>query len=283
MQQAELLPSVPQHKKNWLNSQWIRWCTTLGAGLLAGLFFLFIAVPIVSLFLQQSPGAIWQTVLSTQAADALIVSLVTTAASTLLTIVFGLPVAYLLARKRFPGRRFLEILVTMPTILPSVVAGVALLLTFGRSGLVGHFLIGAGISLPFTTVAVVVAQMFISSPFFINSAKAGIEQLDTRYELAAYTLGGSSFYTFRRVVLPLILPSILTGTSLTWARSLGEFGATITFAGNFVGTTQTLPIAVYIASEDNLNTAIAISVVLIVLSFGILLISQLARGWLSRG
>lgn len=282
MQQVELPTALPEHKKRWLSNQWLRWFATIGAGIIAGVFFLFLIIPIISLFLQEPPSAIWQTVVSTQAAQALIVSIVTTAASTLLSVLFGLPVAYILARKQFPGRRFFEIVVTMPTILPSVVAGVALLLTFGRSGLLGHYLVGFGISLPFTTVAVVIAQTFISSPFFINSAKAGIEQLDMRYERAAYTLGASPFYTFRHIILPLILPSLLTGVSLTWARSLGEFGATITFAGNFVGTTQTLPIAVYIASEDNLNTAIAISVVLIALSFGILLASQVARSWLAR-
>ena len=276
----QVIQPVSRTRKTLISSRWLRWLTTLVSGVLAALFFLFLAVPIISLFLQQSPGVLWQAVVSTQAAQALIVSLVTTAASTLLSVTFGLPVAYILARKRFPGRQFLEVLVTMPTILPSVVAGVALLLTFGRSGFLGHYLVAYGISLPFTTVAVIIAQTFISSPFFVNTAKAGIEQLDMRYERAAYTLGASPFYTFRKVVLPMILPALLTGTSLAWARSLGEFGATITFAGNFVGSTQTLPIAVYIASEDNLNTAIALSVVLIALSFGILLASQLARSWI---
>lgn len=277
----QVIQPVSRTRKTLISSRWLRWLTTLVSGVLAALFFLFLAIPIISLFLQQSPIVLWQAIVSAQAAQALIVSVVTTAASTVLSVLFGLPVAYILARKRFPGRQFLEVLVTMPTILPSVVAGVALLLTFGRSGFLGHYLMAFGISLPFTTVAVIIAQTFISSPFFVNTAKAGIEQLDMRYERAAYTLGASPFYTFRKVVLPMILPALLTGTSLAWARSLGEFGATITFAGNFVGSTQTLPIAVYIASEDNLNTAIALSVVLIALSFGILLASQLARNWLS--
>ena len=197
--------------------------------------------------------------------------------STLLSVVFGLPVAYILARLRFRGRAFLETLVTMPTVLPPVVAGVALLITFGRFGLLGRYLSPLGITLPFTTVAVVMAQMFVSSPFFINSAKAGLEQLDRRYELAAYTLRASPLYTFRRVVLPLIRPALLAGAGLAWARALGELGATITFAGNFPGITETTPIAVYVAAESDLDAAVSLSVVLLAVSFGVLLALRLGR------
>ena len=203
--------------------------------------------------------------------QALEISFITTTVCTLLAIVLGLPVAYVLARFRFPGHDLLQTLVTLPTVLPPVVAGVALLLTFGRVGLLGQYLALLGFTIPFTTVAVIMAQIFIAAPFFVNSARAGLEQLDRRYELAAYTLRASPFYTFRRVTLPLIRPALFSGIGLTWARALGEFGATITFAGNFQGVTQTLPIAVYIASESDLDKAIAISVVLLAISTGILL------------
>jgi molybdate transport system permease protein len=159
----------------------------------------------------------------------------------------------------------------MPLVLPPVVAGVALLITFGRFGLIGRYLTPLGITIPFTTVAVVMAQMFVSAPFFVNSARAGLEQLDLRYESAAYTLRASPFYTFRRVVLPLIRPALLTGAGLAWARALGELGATITFAGSFPGITETMPIAVYSAAEVDLESAVALSVVLLAISFAVLL------------
>jgi molybdate transport system permease protein len=152
------------------------------------------------------------------------------------------------------------------------------LLTFGRVGLIGRYLDLFGITLPFTTAAVVMAQIFVSSPFFVNSARAGLEQLDTRYEQAAYTLRASPFYAFRRVVLPLIRPALLSGIGLAWARALGELGATITFAGNFPGITQTMPIAIYIAAETDIDTAVAISVVLMAVSFGVLLALRVGRG-----
>jgi len=165
----------------------------------------------------------------------------------------------------------------MPTVLPPVVAGVALLITFGRFGLIGRYLSPFGITLPFTTVAVVMAQVFVSSPFFINGMRAGLEQLDQRYELAAYTLRASPFYAFRRVVLPLVRPALLAGAGLAWARALGELGATITFAGSFPGITETMPIAVYTAAESDLESAVALSVVLLAVSFGILLALRLGR------
>ncbi len=257
---------------------WTRWPARILVGFLAAIFFLFVAVPLASLFFREPPAVIWDQILQPDIFQALQLSLLTTTLSTLLSVLFGLPVAYVLARMDFPGRQLLETLVTIPTVLPPVVAGVALLLTFGRTGLLGHYLDLPGITIPFTTAAVVMAQTFVAAPFFINSAKAGLEQLDRRYELAAYTLRASPFYAFRRIVLPLIRPALLSGIGLTWARALGEFGATITFAGNFPGTTQTMPIAVYIASESDLDKAIAISVVLLAVSFGVLLALRVGRG-----
>lgn len=256
---------------------WVRWPARLVVGILAGSFFLFLGIPLAALSIREPPTMLWQAIQQPEAIEALQLSIITTTISTLLAVVFGLPVAYVLARLRFPGRAFLETLVTMPTVLPPVVAGVALLVTFGRFGLLGRYLSPLGITLPFTTVAVVLAQMFVASPFFINSAKAGLEQLDARYEMAAYTLRASPLYTFRRVVLPLIQPALLAGAGLAWARALGELGATITFAGNFPGTTETTPIAVYVAAESDLDAAVSLAVVLLAVSFGVLLALRIGR------
>ncbi|WP_245993968.1 ABC transporter permease [Tengunoibacter tsumagoiensis] len=230
-----------------------------------------------ALFLREPPALLWNALWQPDVLQALQLSLLTTSCSTILALIFGLPVAYVLARSTFPGRQFIETLITLPTVLPPVVAGVALLLTFGRSGLIGRYLALAGITIPFTTIAVVLAQVFISAPFLINSVKAGLQQLDRRYEQAAYTLRASPFYTFWHITLPLIRPSVLAGMGLAWARSLGEFGATITFAGNFPGVTQTMPIAVYIATEIDIDKAIALAVVLLAVSLGILLTLRLSR------
>ncbi len=253
------------------------WPGRVLVAVLASAFFLFLGVPLVALLFRESPATIWAEMQQPDIFQALQLSLITTCLSTAIAVLFGLPVAYLLARTSFPGHRLVETLVTMPTVLPPVVAGVALLLTFGRMGLIGHYLNLIGISIPFTTVAVVMAQTFIATPFFVNSTKAGFEQLDRRYELAAYTLRASPFYTFRRIVLPLIRPALLSGIGLAWARALGEFGATITFAGNFPGITQTMPIAVYVAAEIDLDKAIALSVVLLAVSFGVLLALRIRK------
>ncbi len=268
---------LPLLKQISASKAWVRWPARLVVGILAGSFFLFLGIPLAALIIREPPTMLWQAIQQPEAIEALQLSIITTTISTLLAVVFGLPVAYVLARLRFPGRAFLETLVTMPTVLPPVVAGVALLVTFGRFGLLGRYLSPLGITLPFTTVAVVLAQMFVASPFFINSAKAGLEQLDARYEMAAYTLRASPLYTFRRVVLPLIRPALLSGAGLAWARALGELGATITFAGNFPGTTETTPIAVYVAAESDLDAAVSLAVVLLAVSFGVLLALRLGR------
>ena len=257
---------------------WSRWLARILVGVLAGSFFLFLGIPLVALLIREPPALLWNLIKQPEVLQALQLSLVTTFVSLFLTVLFGLPVAYVLVRTRIPGRRFLQTLVTMPTVLPPVVAGVALLITFGRFGLIGRYLTPLGISIPFTTVAVVMAQMFVSSPYFINSARAGLEQRDPRYESAAHTLRASEFYTFRRVVLPLIRPILLTGAGLAWARALGELGATITFAGSFPGITETMPIAVYTAAEVDLESAVALSVVLLAISFGVLLALRVGQG-----
>ncbi len=240
-------------------------------------FFLFLGIPLTALIIREPPALLWNLIKQPEVLQALQLSLVTTFVSIFLTVIFGLPVAYVLVRTRIPGRRFLQTLVTMPTVLPPVVAGVALLITFGRFGLIGQYLTPLGISIPFTTVAVVMAQMFVSSPFFVNSARAGLEQLDPRYESAAHTLRASEFYTFRRVILPLIRPILLTGAGLAWVRALGELGATITFAGSFPGVTETMPIAVYNAANIDIDSAVALSVVLMAISFAVLISMQIGQ------
>src|SRR5256884_6672182 len=254
-----------------MGKRWSRWPARIIVGILAGSFFLFLGIPLAALLIREPPALLWNSIKQPEVLQALRLSLVTTFVSIILTVLFGLPVAYVLVRTRIPGRRLLETLVTMPTVLPPVVAGVALLITFGRFGLIGRYLTPLGITIPFTTVAVVMAQMFVSSPFFVNSARAGLEQLDSRYESAAYTLRASPFYTFRRVVLPLIRPALLTGSGLAWARALGELGATITFAGNFPGTTETTPIAVYVAAESDLDAAVLLAVVFLAVLIGVFL------------
>jgi molybdate transport system permease protein len=260
-----------------MGKRWSSWLARILVGILAGSFFLFLGIPLAALIIREPPALLWDLIKQPEVLQALQLSIVTTFVSIFLTIVFGLPVAYVLVRTRIPGRRILQTLVTMPTVLPPVVAGVALLITFGRFGLIGQYLTPLGISIPFTTVAVVMAQMFVSSPFFVNSARAGLEQLDPRYESAAHTLRASEFYTFRRVILPLIRPVLLTGAGLAWARALGELGATITFAGSFPGVTETMPIAVYNAANVDVDSAVALSVVLLAISFAVLISLQIGQ------
>ncbi|GID26189.1 molybdate transport system permease protein [Paractinoplanes brasiliensis] len=182
-----------------------------------------------------------------------------------------MPLAWVLARLRFPGRRLVRALVTVPLVLPPVVGGVALLLVFGRRGLVGGWLDQTfGVSLPFTTAGVVVAEAFVAMPFLVIAVEGALRGADVRFEEAAATLGATRWTTFRRVTLPLIAPGVAAGAVLCWARALGEFGATITFAGNFPGRTQTMPLAVYLALEQDVDAAIVLSLILLVVSVGIL-------------
>ena len=203
--------------------------------------------------------------------DALWLSLVCSVGATALAFVLGLPLAWVLARTDLPGRHVVRALVLLPMVLPPVVGGVALLLAFGRRGLVGQYLDDwFGIRLPFTTWGAIVAEAFVAMPFFVIVVEAGLRSLDQRYEEAAATLGARRLTTFRRVVLPLIAPSVIAGAALTWARALGEFGATILFAGNLQGKTQTMPLAIFVELQTNLGGAIALSLVLLALSVVVL-------------
>jgi molybdate transport system permease protein len=274
--------ALPPRRKTSRRGRWKAGLTIGLMALLSTVFFLYLLVPILALIFHSPPSTIWEQMQQPDVIEALKLSFFTTAISTVLAVIFGLPAAIVLAKGTFPGHRLLETLATLPTVLPPTVAGLALLLAYGRTGMVGQYLAPFGIRIPFTTTAVVMAQIFVAAPFFVNTARAGLEQLQGRYETAAYTLRASRLQAFRRVVLPLTSPVLLTAVGLAWARALGEFGATITFAGNFPGVTQTLPIAVYITSQSDFDKSIAVSVILLAVSFGVLATLGLTRAWLLR-
>ncbi len=204
--------------------------------------------------------------------EALRLSLLTTSLSLFITLVFGTPLAYMLARYHFFGKGFLDTLLDLPMVLPPTVAGLALLLTFGRRGWIGNYLSDWGIPLAFTTTAVVLAQVFVASPLYIRSMKAAFAEISDRLEGAAATLGASRSQTFWRVTLPLTFPYFLEGVILMWTRALGEFGATMVFAGSLQGRTQTMPLAIYAVLEQDLESALVISAVLTVVAFGLLFV-----------
>lgn len=220
---------------------------------------LFVAAPLLALVASLGPSALVARLGTPLARDAFLLTLRTTAAATLICAALGTPLAYLLARYRFRGHAALDTLLDLPVTVPPVVAGVALLLAFGRQGLLGRGLGLLGVEVAFTTVAVVMAQVFIASPFYVKVARAGFESVDARLEAAARTLGAGPWRTFLTVTVPLAGPSLLAAAALAWARALSEFGATMMFAGNLPGRTQTLALAVMTAMESDLDTAVAVS------------------------
>ena len=238
---------------------------------LACIAIAFFALPFIGLLWKVPWGDAWSILTSDSALTALRLSLWCSLWATVAAVTFGVPLAWLLARVSFPGRGLVRALCTLSMVLPPVVAGVALFYSLGRRGLLGQYLDRwFGFTLPFTTTGVVVAQTFVAMPFLVITVEAAFRQLDTRYEDAARTLGASRWYVFRRVTLPAIRPGLVAGAVLAWARALGEFGATITFAGNFPGRTQTMPLAIYLTNEVNPDEAIVLSLVLIAVSFGVL-------------
>src|SRR5262245_22549244 len=230
----------------------------------------FLALPFLALLLRVTPGELLARLRSEAVLDALRLSLVTSLAATAIVVVLGLPLAYLLATREFPGKRLVEVLVDLPMVLPPTVAGFALLMAFGRAGLAGRTLAAVGWDLPVTTAGVVVAQVFMSAPFLVGPARAGFAGVEARLLDAAATLRAREAFTFFHVALPLAMPSIVTGAAMSCARALGEFGATITFAGNLQGSTQTMPLAVYVALQSDLDAAVALSVLLLLMAFGLL-------------
>ncbi len=246
--------------------------------LLAALGALFFVLPVVALLVRAPWSRIGTLLGSEVALDALRISLVTSVAATGLAAVFGLPLAFALARSDFPGRAVVRGVVLLPLVLPPVVGGAALLFALGRRGVMGEALADAtGIVLPFSTGGVVVAATFVAMPFLVVTVEGALRNLDDRYEKAAASLGAGPWLVLRRVTVPLLAPSIGAGLLLTWARALGEFGATITFAGNLQGRTQTLPLAVFVALERDRDTALALSVLLMAVSLAIIV--GLRRRW----
>jgi molybdate transport system permease protein len=242
----------------------------VGLAVLSVLFFL---LPLTGLIIRAPWGNLASVITSTTSLDALWLSLVASLATTALALIFGFPLAWLLARGTFPGRALVRGLTTLPMVLPPVVGGIGLLLAYGRKGLIGEPIGNAtGLSLPFTTPGVIVAEAFVAMPFFVITVESGLRSMNERLEDAARTLGASRRMVFRRVTLPLIAPSLIAGGVLAWSRAVGEFGATITFAGNLPGVTQTAPLAIYISQTSNrLDEAIALSLVLVVVSLSVMI------------
>ena len=248
---------------------------------LAVLAVVFFALPLAGLLWRAPWSSAWTYLTDDAALTALRLSLVCSLWATALSVAFGVPVAWVLARVEFTGKSAVRALCTLSMVLPPVVGGVALFFALGRRGIVGQYLDSwFGVRLPFTTAGVVVAQTFVAMPFLVITVEAALRQLDRRFEDASRTMGASRWYTFRRVTLPAIRPALVAGAVLAWARALGEFGATITFAGNFPGTTQTMPLAVYLALETNPEQAIMLALVLIAISFAVLV--GLRDRWFGR-
>ena len=243
----------------------------VAVAVLGAVAVLFFVLPFVGLVVRAPWSSLGDVVGDPAIRTALSLSLVTSAITTVVAVVVGVPLAWLLARTDLPGRRLVQAVCTLSMVLPPVVAGVALFAALGRRGVVGRPVADAfGYSLPFTTAAVVVAQLLVAMPFLIPTVEAALRGLDPGSEHAARTLGESEWYVFRRVTMPSVRAATVSGIVLTWARALGEFGATITFAGSLPGTTRTVPLATYLALEDDPDRAILLSLVLVAVSFAVL-------------
>ena len=245
---------------------------------IAAVALLFLALPVAALLLRTlSSGALTSALAGRAVIDALALSLGSTAISLGVIVALGIPLAFVLARTTFRGKALAEALVDLPIVLPPSVAGLALLFAFGRSGIAGQALELGGISLPFTTAAVVVAQVFVAAPFFIRAARAGFRAVEPEVEEAARVDGASETEVLGRITLPLAAPALGAGLVLAWARALGEFGATILFAGNLAGRTQTLPLLVYSEFQDSLDAAMAAAAILVLAALGVLVAVRLMR------
>ena len=249
---------------------------TVAAVVVSLVVLLFLGLPVFAIIERALRNSdVIDVASSSEVIQALRLSFETTAISLALVILFGTPLAYLLARSQFPGHEVVDALIDLPIVLPPAVGGLGLLMAFGRNGLLGSQLDGLGIDLAFTTAAVVMAQTFVASPFYIRAAKAGFEAIDRDLENVAYTLGSSRTGVFFRVAIPAAVPALMAGAVMAWARALGEFGATIMFAGSFPGRTQTVPLAIYRSLETGIDVPLALSAILIVISFAILLAFRL--------
>ena len=251
---------------------------TILVGIMIAGTILFFVLPLLSLMLRITPGEFMKAILEPDVQSAITLSLITAATATIITVLFGTPIAYLNARVDYPGRTFVETLLDLPIVLPPSVAGIALLVLLGRRGLIGSYLDDIGISVIFTTLAVVIAQVFVAGPLYIRQAKSAFAMVDQVYESAARTLGASPLVTFLSVTIPLAWPGLVSGVILSFARSIGEFGATIMVAGNLPGKTQTMPLAIYGLLQSDLTASIALSLVLIAISCIILILIRFLSG-----
>ena len=243
----------------------------LGAAILVLAVTLYLALPIAALFFRITPDLFLASLADPNVAAALRLSLLTSTISLAIIVLAGTPFAYVHSRCEYPGKILVDTLIDLPLVLPPAVAGVALLVLYGRAGLVGHVFSMLGIPIAFTTLAVIMAQVFVASPFYLRQAKSLFEQFDRTYEHAARTLGASPVRAFLTVTLPLTAGGLVSGAVMTFGRALGEFGATIMFAGNLPGVTQTMPLAVYVGIESNLSAGLTISILLVVISFAIMI------------
>ena len=250
----------------------------LTAGVITGAFLL---LPLIALFTRVPLGTLVRQLGNGVVTDALLVSLKTTLIAQVVILLFGTPTAYLLATKRFPGRALAVTLVELPLVLPPAVAGIGLFAAFGRFGLLGSTLRAFGIELPFTQAAVVLAVAFVASPLYVRQAIAAFEAVDQTLVEASRTLGASPARTFTRIALPLASGGLAAGAALAFARGLGEFGATIMFAGSFQGVTQTLPLAIYAEFENRFEVALAIGALLVLISALLLVALKIRIGWTS--
>ena len=239
----------------------------------------FLALPIVGIFFHTSPGQLLDQLSNPVVKDALVVSAKTSLTAQALILLLGTPTAYLLATRRFPGHSLAVTLVELPLVLPPAVAGIGLLAALGREGLLGSSLSGLGVSLPFTQTAVTVAVAYVASPLYIRQAIASFEATDPQLPAASRTLGAGPLRTFFRVVLPLARGGLIAGLALSFARGLGEFGATIMFAGSLQGVTQTVPLAIYAEFDQNFDAAVAMSGLLILISAALLLTLRIGLSW----
>lgn len=249
----------------------------LAAGILIAAVTLYLALPILSLFIRISPDMFFASLHDPYVLHALCLSLFTTGITLAVVILVGTPFAYYHCRYSYPGKVVVDTLIDLPLVLPPAVAGVALLVLYGRVGLLGKYFDMLGISLAFTTLAVIMAQIFVASPFYLRQAKSLFEQLDPAYEQTARTLGASSLRTMTLVTLPMTASGLVSGAVMTFGRALGEFGATIMFAGNLPGMTQTMPLAVYVGMQGNINVGLTISILLVIISFIIMIAVRLLQ------
>lgn len=259
----------------WLSKDGhLHWVFILPSLILLALFVL----PLIALLARSINRDFFELAFSRQALSALRLSLLTSTITTIGTVILGTPLAYMLARWKFKFKTWIELIIDLPIVLPPSVAGLSLLIAFGRMGVFGPALSALGLSLPFTTAAVVIAQAFVSAPLYVRSARVGFAHIDRQLEEAAHVEGANQWQLFTEVMLPLAGRALVTGAILTWTRALGEFGATILFAGNLEGVTQTMPMAIYLGFERSLGLAMALSAVLILVSVILLLLTR----WLDR-